>query len=57
MKRTILQPDQSYTFSNYFDLPFQAEDILSEFGYSLERSRLTLARTTLQLGSPLSRLL
>ena len=27
MKRTILQPGQSYTNSRYFDLPFQAEDI------------------------------
>lgn len=49
MKRIILQPGQSYTFSSYFDLPFQAEDILSEFGYSLERSRLSLARTTMEL--------
>lgn len=49
MKRSILQPGQSYTFSNYFDLPFQPEDILAEFGYLLERSRLSLPRTTKEL--------
>lgn len=49
MKRLILKPGQSYTFSNYFDLPFQQEDILAEFGYSLERSRLSLPRTTQEL--------
>ena len=49
MKRSILQPGQSYTFSDYFDLPFQPEDILAEFGYSLERSRLSLPRTNKEL--------
>ncbi len=49
MKRSILKPGQSYTFSNYFDLPFHQEDILAEFGYSLERSRLSLPRTTQEL--------
>ncbi len=49
MKRSILQPGQSYTFSNYFDLPFQPEEILAEFGYSLERSRLLLPRTSIEL--------
>ena len=40
MKRSILQPGQSYTFSSYFDLPFQPEDILAEFGYSFKKTRL-----------------
>ncbi len=49
MKRQILQPDQSYTFSQYFELAFAPEDILAEFGYSLVRSRLSLPQTSKEL--------
>lgn len=40
----ILQPGQSYTFRQYFELPFESDDILAELGYSLERVELALTR-------------
>lgn len=48
-KRKILQPDQSYTFRSYFELPYEADDILAELNYSLIKSRLSLPKTTQQL--------
>ncbi|MCU0567415.1 MAG: hypothetical protein MUF49_12550 [Oculatellaceae cyanobacterium Prado106] len=43
MTRTpILQPGQSYTFRQYFELPFEPDDILAELGYSLDRTELNL---------------
>lgn len=45
MTRTpILQPGQSYTFRQYFELPFEPDDILAELGYALERHELELVR-------------
>ncbi|MBW4612579.1 MAG: hypothetical protein KME21_04740 [Desmonostoc vinosum HA7617-LM4] len=41
----IIQPNQSYTFSKYFELPFSPEDILAELGYDYERERLQLPTT------------
>ena len=49
MKRSILQPGQSYTFSSYFDLPFQPEDILAEFGYSFKKTRLPTSYANIHL--------
>lgn len=43
--RSILQADQSYTFRSYFEMPYEADEILAEFGYGLERSRLLLPKT------------
>ena len=40
----ILQPEQSYTFSRYFDLSFSPEDILAELGCDYERERLQLPK-------------
>jgi hypothetical protein len=40
----ILQPGQSYTFRQYFELPFEPDDILAELGYTLDRTELNLAR-------------
>jgi hypothetical protein len=40
----ILQPGQSYTFRQYFELPFEPDDILAELGYTLDRRELNLAR-------------
>lgn len=40
----ILQPGQSYTFRQYFELPFEPDDILAELGYTLDRTELSLAR-------------
>ncbi|KAM3092774.1 hypothetical protein ACKFKG_21405 [Phormidesmis sp. 146-35] len=41
-KIPILQPDQSYTFRSYFEMPFEPDDILAEFGFSLVRASLML---------------
>jgi hypothetical protein len=43
MARTaIIQPDQSYTFSDYFKLNFAPQDILAYFNVALQRRSLTL---------------
>lgn len=42
MPRKILKPDDSYSFSRYFDLPFTLEDILMEFDCDVHRSLLNL---------------
>jgi hypothetical protein len=45
MPRTaIIQPDQSYTFADYFKLNFAPQDILAYFNVSLQRRTLTLPR-------------
>lgn len=41
-RATIIQPDQSYTFSDYFKLNFAPQDILAYFGVSLQRRSLQL---------------
>ncbi|HBE18150.1 MAG TPA: hypothetical protein DEG17_15540 [Cyanobacteria bacterium UBA11149] len=48
-KIKILQEDQSYTFRSYFELPYEAEDILAEFDYALSLSHLSLPKTTREL--------
>lgn len=48
-KIKILQEDQSYTFRSYFELPYETDDILAEFDYSLSLSYLSLPRTTREL--------
>ncbi|NEQ66225.1 MAG: hypothetical protein F6K21_12115 [Symploca sp. SIO2D2] len=50
-KIKILQEDQSYTFRSYFELPYEADDILAEFNYSLTRAELSLPQTNHQLAS------
>jgi o-succinylbenzoate synthase len=42
MPNKILQEGQSYTFRSYFEMPYEADEILAEFGYELRRSRLSL---------------
>lgn len=49
MPKKILQEGQSYTFRSYFEMPYEADEILAEFGYALTRYRLPLPVTTLQL--------
>jgi hypothetical protein len=39
---SIIQPEQSYTFSDYFKLNFAPQDILAYFGVSLQRRSLKL---------------
>lgn len=43
-RRRILQPEQTYTFSQYFDLPFTLEDILAEFDCTLVRAPIELPK-------------
>ncbi|NEN93907.1 MAG: hypothetical protein F6K48_35520 [Okeania sp. SIO3H1] len=50
-KIKILQEGQSYTFRSYFDLPYEADEILAELNYSLVKSRLSLPKTTKALES------
>ncbi|NEQ36666.1 MAG: hypothetical protein F6K40_10415 [Okeania sp. SIO3I5] len=45
-KIKILQEGQSYTFQSYFELPYEADEILAELNYSLVKSRLSLPKTT-----------
>lgn len=48
-RRAILQPGQSYTFRQYFEMSYEPEDILAEFGYTLKRAPLSLPQSTLDL--------
>jgi hypothetical protein len=43
-KSAIIQPDQSYTFADYFKLNFASQDILAYFNVSLQRRSLNLPR-------------
>ncbi|MEL6381893.1 MAG: hypothetical protein AAFQ89_05365 [Cyanobacteria bacterium J06626_18] len=38
----VLKPEESYTFSKYFELPFDIEDILADLGCSIDRTELPL---------------
>jgi hypothetical protein len=49
LRTPIIQPDQSYTFSDYFKLNFAPQDILAYFGVSLQRRALNLPRYTGEL--------
>jgi hypothetical protein len=37
MSNQILKPGKSYSFSEYFDLPFTIDDILAELGCGIKR--------------------
>lgn len=41
-RQPLLDPNRSYTFSNYFELGFTVDDLVAEFGYSFERKFITL---------------
>lgn len=43
-RQPLLDPNRSYTFSNYFELGFTVDDLVAEFGYSFERKFLTLSQ-------------
>jgi len=45
----ILNPDESYTFSKYFELKIEAKDLAREFGFTFERKRLNLPQYTGEL--------
>jgi hypothetical protein len=48
-RRRILQEGQSYTFRSYFEMPYEADEILAELGYALVKTRLDLPRSNRQL--------
>ncbi len=39
---SVLQPEQSYTFSKIFDLKVEADELSEYFGYTFQRKRLNL---------------
>ena len=48
-RRSIIDPDKSYSFADYFKLNFSPQDILSYFGVSLQRRNLGLCQYEGQL--------
>jgi len=46
---SILQPDQSYTFSKIFELKIIPKNIAQEFGYTFSRQRLNLPQSAQDL--------
>ncbi len=51
-RQPLLDPNRSYTFSNYFELGFTVDDLVAEFGYSFQRNFITLP----QYSEPLDRI-
>lgn len=49
MKRPIIAPEQSLTFSDYFRMRASTDDILNYFGYKKQNGRVKLPRTTRDL--------
>ena len=47
MNTPIIRKDRSYTFSDYFDLSNTTEDIVAEFGYQFEFTKLVLPQAVL----------
>lgn len=45
-KPKVLNPNEAYTFSRYFELPFDIEDILADLGCKIERELLVLPRSS-----------
>lgn len=41
----ILEAGRSYTFRSYFELPYDPDEILAEFGYRFEQKRLNLPQS------------
>lgn len=41
----IIQPDQSYTFADYFKLNYDTEEVLAYFGYSFQPQLLELPKS------------
>jgi hypothetical protein len=40
--KSILNPEQTYTFSKFFELKIRADEFVREFGYKFSRKRLSL---------------
>ncbi|MFG6104504.1 hypothetical protein U2F10_19730 [Leptothoe sp. EHU-05/26/07-4] len=41
----LLDKDASYTFRSYFEMPYDTDEVLAEFGYSYTQKRLSLTKT------------
>lgn len=50
-KPALLQSEESYTFSEYFKLDYDIEDILAYFGYSFRKTALDLPRSSTPPGN------
>ena len=44
VKPKILYPERSYPFQSYFEMTYDPEDILAEFGYRLQKARIPLPK-------------
>jgi hypothetical protein len=44
-KPKVLDPNETYTFAKYFDLPYAIEDILADLDYTINYQTLTLPQT------------
>lgn len=42
MKKVLINPEQSYTFSDYFKLRIRTDEVLGYFGYSKQNEQMTL---------------
>jgi len=42
MQKSILEEKKSYTFSDYFKLPYPTRDVVAEFGYQFQVQKLEL---------------
>ena len=49
VKQKILDEGREYTFRSYFDLPYETDQILAEFDYSLTVAELSLPHTSKEL--------
>jgi len=54
MNKPILQKEKSYTFADYFELSNPTEEVVAEFGFGYELTKLELPRA--ELAQPLDRL-
>ncbi len=48
-KVPLLQAEQSYDFRSYFETPYETDEIVAEFGYTLAKTRLVLPQTSKSL--------
>ena len=51
MKKPVINPESSYTFSDYFKLRLRTEDILNYFGYEKENVRMSLSESDFETNS------
>jgi len=49
MKRSIIDPNQSYSFRDYFEMNMPIRELLSYFGYTWQAKSCSLPKTTIDL--------